>query len=221
MLFSFHLPPPKTPPIPPLWCTSGMLHATHPVPLHTFTPFSWCLGFAVFCATEKYLISFVAWLAFRIKSGSDTNSSTLTSHILQASLSCSVLRKENRLVYGSRAFVLALPCEGKAGVNHSTHRCVNQFSGKSGSGRVRAPMKKEAKQNVSKKLKVANLSSGQTNGLNSSLVFTPIQVRSPGTRVARRLCYVFHLITSLRALIPCRTLSPHCKELTKTSRYPY
>eukprot|EP00752_Nemacystus_decipiens_P014672 g13068.t1 len=47
--------------------------------------------------------------------------------------------------------------------------------GKSGSGRVRAPMKKEAKQNVSKKLKVANLSSGQTNGLNSSLVFTPIQ----------------------------------------------
>ncbi|CAN0360724.1 unnamed protein product, partial [Ectocarpus sp. 8 AP-2014] len=47
--------------------------------------------------------------------------------------------------------------------------------GKSGSGRVRAPMKKEMKQNVSKKLKVANLSSGQTNGLNSSLVFTPIQ----------------------------------------------
>ncbi|CAN0395264.1 unnamed protein product [Pylaiella littoralis] len=47
--------------------------------------------------------------------------------------------------------------------------------GKSGSGRVRAPIKKEAKQNVSKKLKVANLSSGQTNGLNSSLVFTPIQ----------------------------------------------
>ena len=48
--------------------------------------------------------------------------------------------------------------------------------GKSGSGRVRAPLKKEAKQNVSKKLRVANLSSGQTNGLNSSLVFTPVQV---------------------------------------------
>ena len=49
-------------------------------------------------------------------------------------------------------------------------------AGKSGSGRVRAPLKKEAKQNVSKKLRVANLSSGQTNGLNSSLVFTPVQV---------------------------------------------
>lgn len=50
------------------------------------------------------------------------------------------------------------------------------LTGKSGSGRVRAPLKKEAKQNVSKKLRVANLSSGQTNGLNSSLVFTPVQV---------------------------------------------
>ena len=37
-------------------------------------------------------------------------------------------------------------------------------------------MKKETKQNVTKKLRVANLSSGQTNGLNSSLVFTPVQV---------------------------------------------
>ncbi|CAN0379334.1 unnamed protein product, partial [Discosporangium mesarthrocarpum] len=42
-------------------------------------------------------------------------------------------------------------------------------------GRVRAPVKKEQKQSVSKKLKVANLSSGQTNGLASSLVFTPVQ----------------------------------------------
>lgn len=37
-------------------------------------------------------------------------------------------------------------------------------------------MKKEVKQNSNKKLRVANLSSGQTNGLNSSLVFTPVQV---------------------------------------------
>lgn len=46
-------------------------------------------------------------------------------------------------------------------------------------------MKKESKQNVSKKLKVANLSSGQTNGLNSSLVFTPIQVTHTHTHTSR------------------------------------
>lgn len=56
------------------------------------------------------------------------------------------------------------------------HEFLPLFAGKSGSGRIRAPLKKETKQNVTKKLRVANLSSGQTNGLNSSLVFTPVQV---------------------------------------------
>lgn len=71
-----------------------------------------------------------------------------------------------------------------------------QYSGKSGSGRVRAPLKKEQKQNVSKKLRVANLSSGQTNGLNSSLVFTPVQVDYPTQKcvcgcISLSLCCMF------------------------------
>jgi U4/U6 small nuclear ribonucleoprotein PRP31 len=46
--------------------------------------------------------------------------------------------------------------------------------GKAG-GKMRAPAQKEQKQTVTKKMRVANLSSGTTNGMSSSLVFTPIQ----------------------------------------------
>lgn len=47
--------------------------------------------------------------------------------------------------------------------------------GKSGSGRIRATAKKESKLGQSKRLKVTSLSGGATNGLASSLVFTPVQ----------------------------------------------
>mmetsp|Transcript_7347 Transcript_7347/g.9797 ORF Transcript_7347/g.9797 Transcript_7347/m.9797 type:complete len:526 (-) Transcript_7347:298-1875(-) len=46
--------------------------------------------------------------------------------------------------------------------------------GKAGS-RLRAPPKKEQKQKLKAQRRVANLSSGATNGLASSLVFTPVQ----------------------------------------------
>ena len=46
--------------------------------------------------------------------------------------------------------------------------------GKAGN-KMRAPAVKETRQKVSKKLRVANLSSGSTNGMSSSLVFTPVQ----------------------------------------------
>ncbi|CAM9346167.1 unnamed protein product [Choristocarpus tenellus] len=72
--------------------------------------------------------------------------------------------------------VMCLTSSDPIGCIHSDFSPITSFlTGKSGSGRVRAPLKKEQKQSVSKKLRVANLSSGQTNGLNSSLVFTPVQ----------------------------------------------
>ncbi|CAM9483060.1 unnamed protein product, partial [Chrysoparadoxa australica] len=49
--------------------------------------------------------------------------------------------------------------------------------GKSGAGggRIRAPAKKEQKQSLSKRMRVATQSSGATGGMASSLVFTPVQ----------------------------------------------
>jgi Prp31 C terminal domain len=50
--------------------------------------------------------------------------------------------------------------------------------GKGGAGRMRAPMQKKVTQlNTAKRMKVAQLSSGNTNGLSSSIIFTPVQVR--------------------------------------------
>ena len=47
--------------------------------------------------------------------------------------------------------------------------------GKSGSGKVRMVARKESKLGQNKRLKVTSLSGGATNGLASSLVFTPVQ----------------------------------------------
>jgi U4/U6 small nuclear ribonucleoprotein PRP31 len=47
------------------------------------------------------------------------------------------------------------------------------LSAKGQSGKIRAPQRKEVK--LAKKQKVISASSGQTNGLSSSLVFTPVQ----------------------------------------------
>jgi U4/U6 small nuclear ribonucleoprotein PRP31 len=50
---------------------------------------------------------------------------------------------------------------------------MGMLSSTAESGKLRAPRKKEIR--LAKKQKVANVSSGQTSGLSSSLVFTPVQ----------------------------------------------
>mmetsp|Transcript_23042 Transcript_23042/g.33729 ORF Transcript_23042/g.33729 Transcript_23042/m.33729 type:complete len:503 (-) Transcript_23042:104-1612(-) len=50
---------------------------------------------------------------------------------------------------------------------------MGMLSSKGASGKLRAPQKKEVK--LAKKQKTISMSSGQTNGLSSSLVFTPVQ----------------------------------------------
>lgn len=53
---------------------------------------------------------------------------------------------------------------------------MGMLSSASGSGKLRAPQEKKVPNNANKKQKKAiSMSSGQTNGLSSSLVFTPVQ----------------------------------------------